>query len=86
MGIKAAAVTAKVGSVVHASVVQDDSGELMLISSKGTVIKTSMKSVKKLGRVTQGVTLMRLNSPEKVASAAILGEDEAGEAIETVAE
>jgi len=76
MGIKVAAVTAKVGNVVHASVVPGDEGELMLISSKGTIIKTPLKSVKKLGRVTQGVTLMRLNGTEKVASAAILSEDE----------
>jgi DNA gyrase subunit A len=74
MGIKAAAVTTKVGAVVHASVVRGAEGDLVLISSKGTVIKTPMKSVKKLGRVTQGVTLMRLNGTEKVASATIMPE------------
>jgi DNA gyrase subunit A len=79
IGIKAAAATPKVGKVVHASVVEGGEGFLMLISSKGTLIKTAMKNVKKLGRVTQGVTLMRLNSGEKVASAAVLTEVEGGE-------
>lgn len=72
MGIKAAAATPKVGRVVHAKVVQDDSGELMMISSKGTALKIPMQSVKMLGRVTQGVTLMRLSKDDKVASATIL--------------
>ena len=87
MGIKAAAVTPKVGSVVHASVVEGAEGDLVLISSKGTVIKTPMKSVKRLGRVTQGVTLMRLNGSEKVASATILPEGSDEESVtETPAE
>ncbi len=78
MGIKAAAVTTKVGNVVYAGVVKDDTGEIMLISSKGTVIKTSLSSVKRLGRVTQGVTLMRLNQGERVASVTILDEATTG--------
>lgn len=76
MGIKAGAVTPKVGNVVHASVVEGDKGEIMMISAKGTVLKTELKSVKKLGRVTQGVTLMRFNNDDKVASVAVLGEKE----------
>ncbi|MBU6389053.1 DNA gyrase subunit A [Patescibacteria group bacterium] len=74
MGIKAAAVTPRVGTVVFAEVVADTSGELMLISGRGTIIKTSMQSVKQLGRVTQGVTLMRLESGDRVVSAAVLSE------------
>lgn len=80
MGIKAGAVTPKVGRVVHASVVDGTEGELMLISTKGTVLKTPLKSVKKLGRVTQGVTLMRLAGSEKVASVAVLTKDDIEEA------
>jgi DNA gyrase subunit A len=76
MGIKAAAATAKVGSVVFSSVVEDDSGELMLISSKGTVLRIPMKSVKELGRVTQGVTLMRLSAGDRVASAVVFDKEE----------
>ncbi|MEI6477851.1 MAG: DNA gyrase subunit A [bacterium] len=78
MGIKAAAVTPRVGNVVYAAVVEDEGHELMMISSKGTILKTSLKSVKRLGRVTQGVTLMRLGSGDKVASATLLAEKEEG--------
>ena len=76
MGIKAAAVTTKVGEVVFATTLDNDDGELMLMSAQGVVLKTSMKSVKSLGRVTQGVTLMRLNGADKVATAAVLDEVE----------
>ena len=74
MGIKAAAVTARVGHVIFAEILDNVKGELMLISAKGTVIKTAMSAVKQLGRVTQGVTLMRLDANDKVVSAAILEE------------
>lgn len=77
MGIKAAAVTARVGSVVFAAITNvKEAYELMLVSSKGTIIKTPLSSVKLLGRVTQGVTLMRLGKGDKVASAALLNEKE----------
>jgi DNA gyrase subunit A len=76
MGIKAAAVTPRVGNVVYSAVTEDEGHELMLISSKGTILKTPLKSVKKLGRVTQGVTLMRLGDSDKVASATLLAEAE----------
>jgi DNA gyrase subunit A len=86
LGIKAAAVTPRVGKVVYSSVVENDTGELLLISSKGTMLKIPMKSVKKLGRVTQGVTLMRLDSGDRVVSAAMLSEkdEEEGSDISTV--
>jgi DNA gyrase subunit A len=86
MGIKAAAVTAKVGEVVFAATLDDDSGELMMMSAGGVVLKTSMKSVKLLGRVTQGVTLMRLNGTDKVATATVLRESDSTEASEGVTE
>jgi DNA gyrase subunit A len=76
MGIKAAAVTQRVGSVVFSVVVEDAEHDLMLISSKGTILKIPLKSVKVLGRVTQGVTLMKLGGGDKVASAALLSQRE----------
>ncbi len=74
IGIKAAAVTPKVGEVVFATVLADDKGELMMMSSQGVVLKTTIKSVKLLGRVTQGVTLMRMAKGDHVASATVLSE------------
>ena len=79
MGIKAADVTARVGAVVFAAVTSKEDAELLLISNKGTILKIPLDQVKSLGRVTQGVTLMRLDKSEKVASAALLGKAEEGE-------
>jgi DNA gyrase subunit A len=79
MGIKLAAVTAKVGRVVEVVVTEGDDGALMIISTKGTVIKSKLSTVKRLGRVTQGVTLMRLSGEERVASATVVPDEVEGE-------
>ena len=84
VGIKAAAVTPKVGELVFATTLENDEGELMLMSAQGVVLKTSMKSVKSLGRVTQGVTLMRFNGADRVASVAVLTEAESQEEIANI--
>jgi DNA gyrase subunit A len=80
IGIKAAAVTPKVGEVVFAKILDNDKGELMMMSAQGVVLKTTIKSVKSLGRVTQGVTLMRMASGDRVASATVLDEADQTEA------
>jgi DNA gyrase subunit A len=56
------------GVVVIKSVTDED--ELMLISVGGQVIRTSSKFINVIGRNTQGVRLMRLNTGDKVADAA----------------
>ncbi len=71
IGIRASKVTNKTGPVVEALIVDGSDGDVVIISQKGQVIRTSLKSVKRLGRDTQGVTLMRLNSSDKVASMTI---------------
>jgi DNA gyrase subunit A len=72
MGIKAGAITVRTGTIVFAAVVDDTHAELLLISQRGTVLKLAMDTVKSVGRVTQGVTLMRMPTGDKVASAALL--------------
>lgn len=47
-----------------------DTDELMFISKKGIVIRTSAQSISCIGRNTQGVRLMRLGSSDKVVSSA----------------
>lgn len=56
------------GNVIYSSEVSDDSDVLMM-TDKGTVIRTNIKDIKISGRNTQGVTLMRTN--DKVISVAI---------------
>jgi DNA gyrase subunit A len=73
-GIKAAQITSKTGPMVMASVLEDikEEEDLIVISRKGQVIRTSVKSISLLGRATQGVRIMRLEDGDKVASGACL--------------
>lgn len=67
-GIKAAQVTAKTGQIVNAQILAADTQDLIAISQKGQVIRTALGSISLLGRATQGVRLMKLESGDKVAS------------------
>jgi len=74
-GIKTVKVTAKTGKVVNAFLVDEQNlpeeimGDLIIISRFGQVIRLPLKSVSVLGRVTQGVRLMRFKEAnDKVAS------------------
>ena len=54
------------GQVVGAALVRRDD-EVMLISTGGVLIRTSVKSIREMGRSTQGVTLINLDKGEKLA-------------------
>jgi len=71
VGIKAADVTKRTGPVIDAQIISDLNAQVVLTSRSGQVIKMPLKQVKRLGRVTQGVTLMRFKQVDAVASVAI---------------
>jgi len=54
------------GNVVGA-VLADDNDEVMLISTGGVLIRTSVAQIREMGRSTQGVTLISLSEGEKLA-------------------
>jgi DNA gyrase subunit A len=58
--------TARNGKVVAAALVRPDD-EVMLISTGGVLIRTSVKSIREMSRSTQGVTLINLGGGEKLA-------------------
>ena len=66
-GVKAANITAKTGYMVDASLIEDQD-EIIVISSKGQVIRTPLSGIPKLDRSTQGVRVMKLSSGDTVAS------------------
>jgi len=73
-GMKAMKVTPKTGDIVGALVtsmanIEDD---LILTSEKGTIIRVPFKSVPLLGRVTQGVRVMKPQAKDGVAAFTIL--------------
>jgi DNA gyrase subunit A len=70
VGIKAANVTEKTGSLVGVRMISLEEEDLIVTSQKGNVIRTSIQNISKLGRVTQGVRIMKLADNDKVASIA----------------
>ncbi len=72
VGIKAAKVTDKTGPVVEAFISYGDQGDIIIVSDQGQVIRLPLKSVKRLGRDTQGVTLMRFPDKDHVASVSLI--------------
>ena len=63
-----------------AAVATDESHELMLISDKGTLVRTRVAEVSQVGRNTQGVTLIRLPDDEKLAGVVRIENGEGDEA------
>ncbi|MCG2696016.1 MAG: DNA gyrase subunit A [Candidatus Portnoybacteria bacterium] len=70
VGIKAANTTEKTGSLIGIRMITPEKEDLIVTSEKGNVIRTSIKNISKLGRVTQGVRIMKLADKDKVASIA----------------
>jgi DNA gyrase subunit A len=75
MGVRTVQLTEARGQLAGARVVRDGY-QVMLISTGGTVIKMSVEEVKRLGRATQGVIVMRLREGEQVSSLAPVVESE----------
>jgi DNA gyrase subunit A len=50
--------------------------QVMLISNGGTVIRMPVDEIKRLGRSTQGVIVMRLRGDEQVSSIALVAESD----------
>jgi DNA gyrase subunit A len=70
MGVKAGKVTPKTGKTVGIQITKSIEDDLVIISSKGTIIRTPIKKISKMGRATQGVRIMRLTAGDKVSSIA----------------
>ncbi|MGL6278376.1 MAG: DNA gyrase C-terminal beta-propeller domain-containing protein, partial [Gaiella sp.] len=69
MGVKTAQLVEGKGRLVGARVVRDGF-QVMLISDGGTVIRMAVDDVKRSGRATQGVIVMRLREGELVSTLA----------------
>jgi DNA gyrase subunit A len=80
LGMSATKVTDKTGNVVAARVVDDNGTEVIMMSAQGLVTRTEVKSIRRTGRATQGVIVMRLNKGDSVCSMATLNGDEANQA------
>jgi DNA gyrase subunit A len=76
LGVKTVQLTEARGQLAGAMPVRDGY-QVMLISNGGTVIRMPVDEIKRLGRSTQGVIVMRLRGDEQVSSIALVAESEA---------
>lgn len=71
-GIATAKITSKTGKIVFAKVTSEEDKELIAVSKKGQVIRTELASISVLGRATQGVRIMKLDSGDAIASVVVV--------------
>jgi DNA gyrase subunit A len=69
MGVKTLNVTDKTGKVAACKTVDPDQ-QLLLVSRDGIVIRTKVDTISRIGRNTQGVTVMVVGEGDQVASIA----------------
>jgi DNA gyrase subunit A len=85
MGVKTAQLVEGKGRLAGARIVRDGY-QVMLISDGGTVIRMAVDGIKRSGRATQGVIVMRPREGEKVSALApVVGSDDEVGTIEVVA-
>lgn len=70
-GIQAMRVTPRTGKIVAAGMVSEEDS-VMLMNTSGIAIRIPASQISRIGRATQGVTLMRLGDGEEVASMTII--------------
>ena len=85
MGVKTAQLVEGKGRLAGARIVRDGY-QVMLISDGGTVIRIPVDGIRRAGRATQGVIVMRLREGEQVATLAPVVGSEADEADEADAQ
>jgi DNA gyrase subunit A len=68
IGIRAGVNTKKTGKTVDAQIITSDEDDLVVISRKGTIIRTPLSKISKIGRATQGVRIMRISDDDSIAS------------------
>ena len=85
LGVKTVQLTKARGQLAGAMVVREGY-QVMMISTGGTVIRMPVEEVKRLGRSTQGVIVMRLRGDEQVSSLAPVAESAEAAPLEEDAE
>ena len=70
-GIQAMKLTERTGKIVAAAMVSPEDG-VVLMNNKGITIKIAADTISRIGRTTQGVTLMRVGPSEEVVSMTVI--------------
>lgn len=72
VGIRSAVVNKKTGPLIGVKTLTGSDQEVIIISTSGQTIRLGLKNIPALGRATQGVRIMRLNTGDSVASLALV--------------
>ncbi len=70
-GIKTAKINKKTGTIATYNIVGDEK-EILILSSKGQVIRTNIDKIRTSSRATSGVRVMRVNAGDRVVAIAYL--------------
>jgi len=70
-GIRTARITPKTGEIITSHVI-DEEVEILALSAKGQVIRTTLSGVRVTGRDAQGVRIMDLHSGDRLAGAVVI--------------
>ena len=70
-GILTAKITEKTGALVSSHAIINET-ELLAISARGQILRTAIKSIRKAGRATQGVRIMRLEKGDELVGTVCL--------------
>jgi DNA gyrase subunit A len=84
-GIKTLNVTDKNGAIAGLKVVSDEE-DLMIMTSLGTMIRTSMAGISTMGRNTQGVKLINIRDEDSVATVTRVSRSEDAEELDEESE
>jgi len=76
VGIRSAVVNAKTGKLIGVATLTEECNEVIIISSQGQTIRLGLKNIPELGRATQGVRIMRLNTGDKVVSMTLVADSQ----------
>ena len=74
-GVKTYRITEKTGEIVGIKVVSEKD-DIMLITKNGIVIRLNVSEISRMGRITQGVTLMKFDKDQTVVSIARIEADD----------
>ena len=67
-GVKTLEITPKTGPVADAQIIDDTKEEVYVVSENAQVIRTSLSTIRVMGRATQGVTILKPSPGDSVAS------------------
>lgn len=77
-------ITDKNGRLIGLKAVNGDDHDLMIMTNEGIIIRLPIDQVSKIGRATQGVRLIRLESTQSVATIALVDREEVEETPEQI--